>query len=241
MKNCKSKSLFRFGASVIALALMTTTMMGGCPGFSEIPKPSDVHYVNMASHGQMTSSTLVYDGLFIGTTNQYQKSAASRVAPKRAPAVITDKDGNQVCNIPDFENPTDSVVNMISLGSDTNLELVEVHRAHGVLYPGPTEFKVTFVNGVEQNFGVDIYVLSVGAPVSGTPVVSGITYTENAAATLTVNGASRDLVACFHGTTTEMFRTTASFPGGDEYLAVMVSPTGLPGSFKTLNFGAGSP
>lgn len=236
MKNCKSNSLFRFGASVVSLALLSTVLMGGCPGFSELPKASDVRYVNMASHGQMANSTLTFDTNFIGKVDQYSKSFYTGQSPKKAVAMITDKDGNAVCNVPDFECPSDSYVSMISLGSDTNVELVKVSRYHDSLYPGAGEFKVTFVNGVEQAFGVDVYVLNVGAPVSGTPAVSGITYTEDAAATVTLTGTTKDFVACFHGTTTEMFRTTVTLSGGDEFLSVLVSPTGLPGSFKTMNF-----
>lgn len=232
----KIKSIFRFGASVAALALLSTVMMGGCPGGGGGDGPMDVRYVNMASHGQMASSTLTFDTNVFGPLTQYGATPFEILNTTDASAMITDKDGNLVFNTTDFHIPGDFVVNMISLGSDTNVEMVEVSKWHGRSLPGAGEYEVSFVNGVEQSFGVDIYVVNVGAGISGTPVATGMTYTEDSTVKLTFDGLGKDLVAVMHGTTTEMFRTSITPSGGQEYLAVMVSPTGLPGSFKVMNF-----
>ncbi len=211
-------------------------MMGGCPGPAGLVGPSDVRYVNMATHGQMASSTCTFDSVNFGPLSQYNATPYEILTTSNAAASVTDKDGNSVFADTSLQISEDHVVNLVALGKDTNVELVEVSKYHERTLPAAGEVNISFVNGVEENFGVDIYVVNVGAPVSGSPVVSGMTYTESNDPTLTFDGAGKDLVACFHGTTTEMFRTSVTLSGGTEYLAVMVSPAGLPGSFKVMNF-----
>lgn len=237
MKMNKIKSIFRFGASVAALALLSTVMMGGCPGEGLKNGPSDVRYVNMATHGQMASSSFLLDTVNFGPVSQYSETGYEIFSNTNAsvPASVTDKDGNSVFATTDFVVDGGFLVNAIALGKDTNVEVAKVVHQLDRTLPGAGEYMISFVNGVEESFGVDIYVVNVGAPVSGSPVVSGMTYTEDQDSTLTFDGLGKDLVACFHGTTTEMFRTSMTPSGGQEYLAVMVSPAGLPGSFKVLN------
>lgn len=237
MNKVKTNKVLRFGASLLALALLSTVMMGGCPGGSGGDGPSDVRYVNMATHGQMATSTCNFDASVFGPLTQYDATPFEILSTLDAPATIKDKDNNTVFATTELNLPSDFVVNMIALGKDTTVEMIDVSKSHGRSLPGAGEVNISFVNGVEENFGVDIYVVNVGASIAGkTPVVSGVTYTEWSDDTMTFDGAGKDLVACFHGTTTEMFRTSVTLTGGTEYLAVMVSPAGLPGSFKVLNF-----
>ncbi len=239
MNKVKSNKVLRFGASLLALALLSTVMMGGCPANAAKEGPSDVRYVNMATHGQMATSTFQLDTVNFGPVNQYSETGYEvfENTNNSIPALAKDKDGNTVFATTDFEVSGGYQTNIIALGKDTTVEVALVDMAADRDAPGAGEVHFSFVNGVEETFGVDIYVVNVGESLAGkTPIVSGITYTESSQDTMTFDGAGKDLVACFHGTTTEMFRTSVTLTGGTEYLAVMVSPAGLPGSFKVLNF-----
>lgn len=238
----KIQNLFRFGLSLSAGILLSAFVMGGCPsGLRESPGPTGIRYVNMATNAQMTTSTCVFETITLGPIAQFGSTGFQFVNTYNGAAVVTDKDGNNVFSKSNFVFNSDSIVSLISLGDDTNVELVAVGKGVDRVFPGAGEINITFVNGVEQSFGIDIYVLPTGGAVAGTPVVSGITFTEQSSQTMTFDGLSKDLVACFHGTTTEMFRTTVDPTGGTEYLATLVSPSGVTGSFRFQTFLAPSP
>lgn len=222
--------MYSFGKLILSsavLAAVCLAMIGGCPLDS---KPSDVRFVNMATSDQINPSNAVLGSADFGNVSRYGISTFQSVNSGDHNMVIKDSVGLNVYTNSSENIPSDHTVNLVSVGnSDTAVSLVKVGEPNDSAMPGAGEIRVHFVNGCD-NGAVDIYILPVGDPVSGTPVVSNLPYLSDTVITRAVGPV--DFVMCPAGTTTIGARVTHDLLGGQVYLSTLVSPSVPAGSPK---------
>lgn len=224
-------STLKSGLLLAGLSTALLVLAGGCP--EQNASTSDIRYVNMATSLYMEPSEAVFDGISSGYINRAQVSSYMTHASKPAPLVIRNKDAQTVFSNDNFDVSDNSISNIIAVGNEGSVEVVEVAVPRDEPAPGAHEVVLHFVHGMQGQYPVDIYLVPTETAPTGTPEVSGLAYRGVFRLPVAIipdmqpqpkaENSIFDIVVCSQGTTSEFGRITVS-PRIGEHSIVMVTP-----------------
>ncbi len=236
----KSRINSTLKSSLLLAGLGTALLVlaGGCP--EQNASTSDIRYVNMATSLYMEPSEAVFDGNSSGNVSRAHASSYMTHASKPATLVIRNRDAQNVFHNDQFDVSDNSISNLISVGVDGNYHVVEVAVPRNENLPGAHEVVLHFVNGWQEMYPVDIYLVPTESAPTGIPEVSGLTYRGvfrlPVAITPDVRPDSRDqtsifdIVVCSQGSTAEFGRISVSPRLGEHSIVVVTLVIHWPGT-----------
>lgn len=236
----KSRINSTLKSSLLLAGLGTALLVlaGGCP--EQNASTSDIRYVNMATSIYMEPSDAVFDGNSSGNVNRANASPYMTHASKPATLIIRNKDAQTVYTNANFDVSDGSISNLISVGNDGSIDVVEVAVPRNESMPGAHEVVLHFVNGWQGQYPVDIYLVPGDSMPTGTPEVSGLSFKGVLRLPVTITPVTRpgpkdensifDIVVCSQGTTAEFGRISVSPRLGEHSIVVVTPVINMPGT-----------
>ena len=222
------------GLLLAGLGTALLVLAGGCPELNAAT--SDIRYVNMGTNIYMEPSEAVLDGVSSGTVSRYHASPYTTHSSAPTSLQIRNSDGVTIYTDPNFDVSDGAFSNVVSIGSTTTPDIVEVAVPRTEPQPGASEAVFHFVNGWQRTPAVDIYFVPTTSMPSGTPDISGLAYKDTRRFTAVINNrvspdqrdlaTTFDIVVCDTGTTVEQTRLTISPTTGYHYLATITAQSG---------------
>lgn len=190
-------------------------------------------FINASPNAQNATLSATFGNISVDDANYGFGGSTVVLSPGTANVVV--RRGTTTVGSASATVAADTRNAFVAVGNNaTGLGVVHVSRATSYTPPSG-QIAIYLVQGLSAyNGGVDYYIVPQGASILGqTPVAAGYTYQEWTR--VEWNTGDWDIVAAFHGTTSEMFRTPISYSlDGANVTAVAVSPTGQPGSFRIV-------